>query len=173
MNNITKSWLKKENACIESYSWLDKQKNKNWKTVANKLYKEKRFGWCLWLLYRKTITAKLYIWFFLSLSFALLGLSLYLSSLGLESKSIVAVAAVAAAVAVAVAVVAAAGVVAVVAAVVAVVAVAAAVVVAAAAGVVAVAAAVAVAVAAVAVDGNNNFLVRFGCKLALNEGGKG
>src|SRR3990167_9067010 len=68
---ITKQWLKQEEACKESYLWLEKQKNRNWKHLSQKLYKEQKYDWCFWLLYRKTTSAKIYTWFLMVLSLLL------------------------------------------------------------------------------------------------------
>src|SRR3990167_4312512 len=93
---ITKSYLKEQDACSESYGWLEKQKNKNWRVIAKKLYAEKKYDWCLWLLYRKTLFAKIIIWFLVICSFILSGISFYISLSYYEgNSSIAAVAAVA------------------------------------------------------------------------------
>src|SRR3990167_8372809 len=106
---ITKEYLEKNNACKESYAWLEKQKKRDAITIANKLYKEEKYGWCFWLLYRTTTSAKVYLWGLILLSFLMSGISFYLT---LNYKNnvavvVVAVAAVAAAVAVVVVAVAA------------------------------------------------------------------
>lgn len=126
MEQVTEEYLKEQNACSESYNWLRKQKNRSWKVIANKLYDEEKYDWCLWLLYRQTISAKSIIWFLIVLSYLLSGIS-FVTNVIYESNTAAAVAAVAVAAAVTAAVAAAVAVatVAVAAAVAAVAAVAA------------------------------------------------
>lgn len=81
MNTITECWLKEQNACKESYSWLRKQKNKDWRHIAHKLYSENRLEWCLWLLYRKSYKVKLSTYFYsiISLVFITISFSMILT----------------------------------------------------------------------------------------------
>ena len=104
---ITEQYLKENNACNESYPYLRKKKllGKDNQVMAKALYNDKRYGWCFWLLYRTTFSAKAYVWGLILFSLLLSGISLNFS-LNYEPGIISAVAAVAA-VAVAVAVAAA------------------------------------------------------------------
>src|SRR3990167_2748684 len=78
---ITKQYLKEQKACIESYIWLERQKKKDSVSIANQLYKEKKYNWCFWLLYRTTTTARVYLWTLIVLSSALpLGISILISN---------------------------------------------------------------------------------------------
>ena len=72
--------MKENKACKESYPWFRKQKNKDWQSLSNQLYKEQYFDWCFWLLYRKTTIAKIYLWFLFTLSLILSGISFLIST---------------------------------------------------------------------------------------------
>src|SRR3990167_10611335 len=100
---ITKEWLQEQNACSGSYKWLSNQKKKDEVNIAHKLYSEQKYDWCLWLLYRKSLIAKGYVWGLLILSYLLSALSFYLSLQGTNNSVAGVAVAVAGVVAVAVA----------------------------------------------------------------------
>ena len=77
-NEITQQWLKDNDACIEGRKWLSKQKDKSTKSIVNKLYNEKNYNWCLWLLYRVNNKVKITLWFIVLLSYVLLFVEFYL-----------------------------------------------------------------------------------------------
>ena len=101
---ITKEWLEEQHACKEGIEWLDKQKNKEIETVKSNLFREKRYNYLFWLLYRKDKLTKSMVWFLIFLSYSLDILSIYFS-LNLQSNlaGVAGVAGVAGATAVAVA----------------------------------------------------------------------
>ena len=88
MEQITESYLKDKGACVRSYDWLKKQKNKEWKAIAKKLYAEEKYDWCLWLLYRKTLFVSVVLWGLVISSFILFWISF---SISMSHKSNVAV----------------------------------------------------------------------------------
>src|SRR3990167_3809103 len=92
MEQITESYLKYKGACVESYDWLKKQKNKEWKAIAKKLYAEEKYDWCLWLLYRKTLFVSVVLWGLVISSFILFWISF---SISMTNKSNVAAIAIA------------------------------------------------------------------------------
>ena len=79
MEQITESYLKDKGACVRSYDWLKKQKNKEWKAIAKKLYAEEKYDWCLWLLYRKTLFVSVVLWGLVISSFILFWISFSIS----------------------------------------------------------------------------------------------
>src|SRR3990167_3467305 len=91
MEQITESYLKYKGACVESYDWLKKQKNKEWKAIAKKLYAEEKYDWCLWLLYRKTLFVSVVLWGLVISSFILFWISF---SISMTNKSNIAAVAV-------------------------------------------------------------------------------
>ena len=92
MEQITESYLKDKGACVRSYDWLKKQKNKEWKAIAKKLYAEEKYDWCLWLLYRKTLFVSVVLWGLVISSFILFWISF---SISMTNKSNVAAIAIA------------------------------------------------------------------------------
>ena len=91
MEQITESYLKDKGACVRSYDWLKKQKNKEWKAIAKKLYAEEKYDWCLWLLYRKTLFVSVVLWGLVISSFILFWISF---SISMTNKSNIAAVAV-------------------------------------------------------------------------------
>ena len=73
---LTTKWLKERDACRDGIDWFEQQKNKDLKSITDKLYNTKQYGWCFWLLYRTTMKAKLLLGGLISLIFLMSILSI-------------------------------------------------------------------------------------------------
>ena len=73
---LTTKWLKERDACRDGIDWFEQQKNKDLKSITDKLYNTQQYGWCFWLSYRTTMRARLLLFGLISLSFLMSILSI-------------------------------------------------------------------------------------------------